>query len=100
MENSEKVKLFKKLKSIVEELRRCERTRSATKKALRSTMRSQGSVNRVLRLVRAYQKDVHSLSERIRIQRNKHNKLWNQMKYEDKVEYRYFANGEQYENGN
>ena len=101
MENSEKNSLFQTLSTTIEELRRCERMRSDTKKALRSTMRSQNiSVNRALCLVKAYQSDIHGLSERIRIQRNKHNKIWNQMKYEDKVEYRYFANGEDYANGN
>jgi hypothetical protein len=88
---------FEKLKRWTDTIRKIEVERSRLKATMNVCLHAQClSVNSIVSSVIKWQRRIHILHYRLSNLHHLHNETWENLKYEDKVRYRYWANGEEF----
>lgn len=90
---------YVKMKKFIDKINELEKTRTYQKKQLREALSNPLlSINSIVEYAVGYQKDLKGLSVRIQNLHNLYNRHWFGLTYEEKVRYRYWANGEEFPN--
>lgn len=85
---------YVKMKKFIDKINELEKTRTELKKQLRGMLSNPLiSINSMIENAVSYQKDLARLSTRIQNLHRLYNQHWFGLTYEDKVRYRYWANG-------
>ena len=88
---------FVKMKKFIDKINELEKTRTELKKQLRVMLSNPLiSINSMIENAVGYQKDLARLSTRIQNLHRLYNQHWFGLTYEEKVRYRYWANGEEF----
>lgn len=93
---AEILEMFMKLSNATDCLRNCEKSRKEMKEKLRSSLRAQISINRTITLALAYKSALKEIAEKISEHRDRHNQIWENLTYNEKVQYRYWINKEEF----
>lgn len=88
---------YVKMKKFIDKINELEKTRTELKKQLRGMLSNPlVSINSMIENAVGYQKDLARLSARIQNLHRLYNQHWFGLTYEEKVRYRYWANGEEF----
>lgn len=88
---------YVKMKKFIDKINELEKTRTALKRQLREKLSNPLlSINNVIEYAECYQKELGKLSARIQNLHRLYNQHWFSLTYEEKVRYRYWANGEEF----
>ena len=88
---------FIKMKRFIDKIEELEKTRTVLKKQLREKMSDPMlSINTLIEYAVLYQRDLGKLATRIQNLHALHNRHWFSLTHEDKVRYRYWANGKEF----
>lgn len=88
---------FVKMKKFIDKINELEKTRTELKKQLRGMLSNPLiSINSMIENAVGYQKHLARLSTRIQNLHRLYNQHWFGLTYEEKVRYRYWANGEEF----
>ena len=88
---------YVKMKKFIDKINELEKTRTYQKKQLRDALGNPLlSINSIVEYAVGYQKDLKQLAVRIQNLHRLYNQHWFGLTYEDKVRYRYWANGEEF----
>lgn len=88
---------YVKMKKFIDKINELEKTRTYQKKQLREALSNPLlSINSIVEYAVGYQKDLKHLAVRIQNLHRLYNQHWFGLTYEEKVRYRYWANGEEF----
>lgn len=88
---------YVKMKKFIDKIYELEKTRTVLKRQLREKLSNPLlSINAVIEYAVCYQKELGKISARIQNLHRLYNQHWFGLTYEDKVRYRYWANGEEF----
>ena len=88
---------YVKMKKFIDKINELEKTRTYQKKQLREALSNPLlSINSIVEYAVGYQKDLKQLAVRIQNLHRLYNQHWFGLTYEEKVRYRYWANGEEF----
>jgi hypothetical protein len=88
---------YVKMKKFIDKIYELEKTRTALKRQLREKLCNPLlSINTVIDYAVCYQKELGKISARIQNLHRLYNQHWFGLTYEDKVRYRYWANGKEF----
>lgn len=88
---------FVKMKKFIDKINELEKTRTVLKRQLREKLVNPLlSINAVIEYAVCYQKELGKISARIQNLHRLYNQHWFGLTYEEKVRYRYWANGEEF----
>lgn len=88
---------YVKMKKFIDKIYELEKTRTALKRQLREKLSNPLlSINTVIEYAECYQKELGKISARIQNLHRLYNQHWFGLTYEEKVRYRYWANGKEF----